>query len=390
MPIKLEEKTWQSFFLNEIFNDFQRGKRITRNEQISGHIPYVSSTSINNGVDNFIKNNKSVRIFSNCLTIANSGSIGESFYHSYKFVASDHVTHLKNENFNNFIYLFIANQLKKNTVKYNFNREINDRRIFRDKIMLPVDEQGQPDWLFMENYIKEIQQIKKDTYKMYAKKSYNKLSYKEVPALEEKQWKPFRLGSLFTIKIGKNIDGNKIDKSSGNFPYITRKETNNGNDGFIHYDKSYMITDVPVITIGNETATPFVQTKPFFTGTKVNIMKCRDDIDIYGLLFIAQSMKRQKEKFSYSYTINSNRLKKQTILLPVNEKGEPDYDYMAQYMMNIELEKRQQYLDYQNMKHIGLNITKNVTKSFIIFYNIFILFFTIFLKMTYTCIVFNK
>jgi len=182
---------------------------------------------------------------------------------------------------------------------------------------------------------------------MYANKSYNKLSYKEVPTLEDKTWKTFKLGSLFTIKIGKNIDGNKVDKDSGRFLYVTRKETNNGNDGFINYNNNYLFSDVPVITIGNETAVPFVQTVPFFTGTKVNIMKCKYNVDVHVLFFIAQSIKKQKKKFSYSYTINSHRLKKQIILLPVDEQGKPDYEYMSQYMMNIEIQKRQQYFDYQ-------------------------------------------
>ena len=43
---------------------------------------------------------KNVRIFSNCLSLANSGSVGSTFYQPFKFVASDHVTKLENKNFN--------------------------------------------------------------------------------------------------------------------------------------------------------------------------------------------------------------------------------------------------------------------------------------------------
>jgi hypothetical protein len=38
--------------------------------------------------------------------------------------------------------------------KYNFNREINDNRISREKIFLPVDESGNPYWLLIENYMR--------------------------------------------------------------------------------------------------------------------------------------------------------------------------------------------------------------------------------------------
>ncbi|XXS42310.1 restriction endonuclease subunit S, partial [Staphylococcus aureus] len=43
-------------------------------------------------------------------------------------MASDHVTHLKNNNLNKFTYLFIANMLRRLEGKYSFNREINDFR----------------------------------------------------------------------------------------------------------------------------------------------------------------------------------------------------------------------------------------------------------------------
>lgn len=152
----LEEKEWEEFFLKSIFEEVQRGKRLKKDDQVSGKMPYISSTSLNNGVDNFIGNNTSVRIFSDCLTVANSGSVGSSFYHPYSFVASDHVTHLANNKFSKYIYLFIAALTNRLSEKYNFNREINDKRISREKIMLPVTEQGEPDLEYMEQYMKNL------------------------------------------------------------------------------------------------------------------------------------------------------------------------------------------------------------------------------------------
>ncbi len=150
----LNEKQWKDFYISDIFEEVQRGKRLKRANQISGDIPYISSTGINNGVDSFIGNTKNVRVFNNCLSLANSGSVGSCFYEPFEFVASDHVTHLKNQKFNKYIYLFLANQLGKLSEKYNFNREINDNRIKREKVVLPIDDSGKPDYEYMENYIK--------------------------------------------------------------------------------------------------------------------------------------------------------------------------------------------------------------------------------------------
>lgn len=170
----LNRKRWKDFFLNEIFSKVQRGKRLTKIVQVRGIKPYVSSTASNNGVDNFIGNTSGVRIFSNCLTIANSGSVGSTFYHPYDFVASDHVTHLKNESFNRFVYLFIATQTSKLASKYNFNREINDKRISRDKVMLPTNERGEPDYGYMAQFMMNLEYEKRKKYLKYAKAKLTK------------------------------------------------------------------------------------------------------------------------------------------------------------------------------------------------------------------------
>src|SRR5699024_1625544 len=154
--LNLENKDWVSFNLEDIFT-IQRGKRLTKKNQKEGYIPYISSTGINNGVNNFISNNKNVRSFENVSTIANSGTVGSTFYHDYKFVASDHVTALINDNFNKYHYLFINTLLKVMSKKYHFNREMNDFRLSREKIMLPIDENNNLDLYFMENYMKKIE-----------------------------------------------------------------------------------------------------------------------------------------------------------------------------------------------------------------------------------------
>ncbi|MCP4475333.1 MAG: type II restriction endonuclease subunit S [Gammaproteobacteria bacterium] len=160
----LKKKDWSPFLLKSLFSSVQRGKRLTKANQIQGDYAYVSSTENNNGIDNFVGNDENVRMFKNCITIANSGSVGSSFYHPYKFVASDHVTHVKNEDFSSHIYLFLATQLKQLSEKYNFNREINDKRISKEKIMLPIDYNKNPDWEYMEQYMINLEIKKREKY----------------------------------------------------------------------------------------------------------------------------------------------------------------------------------------------------------------------------------
>ena len=153
----------------DIFPSIQRGKRIIKDKQISGSVPYVSSTAMNNGVDNFIKYDSSkMRKYQNCLSVANSGSVGSSFYEPFEYIASDHVTHLKNDNFNKNIYLFISVMTNRWSQKYNFNREINDSRISREKILFPVNSNDEPDYAYMEKYTSNILIQKYNDYLEYA------------------------------------------------------------------------------------------------------------------------------------------------------------------------------------------------------------------------------
>ena len=165
--LPLNEKEWKPFFLTELFSKIQRGKRLKTQNHLLGTMPYVSSSALCNGVDNFISNTERVRIFSDCLSLANSGSVGSSFYEPFDFVASDHITHLKNEKFNKFHYLFIASITNRLSQKYNFNREINDMRISREKILLPVDDHGNPDYGYMEQYAKNLMLKKRKQYLDY-------------------------------------------------------------------------------------------------------------------------------------------------------------------------------------------------------------------------------
>lgn len=148
---------WKAFYFTEVFTEIQRGKRLKKADHKVGDTPYVSSTSFNNGVDGFIGNDGGVRRFEDCLTLANSGSVGSAFYHRYEFIASDHVTQLKREGLDKYAYLFMIPLINRLSEKYSFNREINDERIKREKLLLPVTDAGDIDFQFMSSFMKKIE-----------------------------------------------------------------------------------------------------------------------------------------------------------------------------------------------------------------------------------------
>lgn len=164
--------TWSPFYINEIFIEPQRGKRIVEKNHIAGNTPLVSSYGQGNGVTNFIGNEDKVRKFTDCISIANGGSsAGKAFYHPYTFIAADHVTQCWNKALNKYQYLFLATVMTKAlTGKYCFSHEISDPRLAKERIMLPATESGEPDYDYMEQYIKNLMIKKYRSYLDYIEK----------------------------------------------------------------------------------------------------------------------------------------------------------------------------------------------------------------------------
>lgn len=344
--MELTSKEWKEFSMTDIFTEIQRGKRLKKDDHIEGNIPYVSSTASNNGIDGFIGNKIRVRVFENCLTLANSGSVGSTFYQPFNVVASDHVTKLENPKFNKYIYLFLASMVSRLNEKYSFNREINDQRIKKEKILLPINSKGMPDYAFMENYMKQ-----KETELLEKYENYVSLSEQNIKLNSKVEWKEFVIGEIFNIySTSSGIDKNKLTGKTGLLPYITRTDRNNGYDTFIGEQPKYSADKGNVITIGLDTQTVFYQKTAFYTGQNIQILEF-DELNEYNAKFIIALLKKQMTKFNWGGNgATLTRLKKTKIMLPKNEQGNPDFVYMENYIRVLENQKLKQYLQYKKLK----------------------------------------
>lgn len=166
----IDSHDWRPFYVVNIFPENGRGKRLKKADHVQGNVPYASSTGDNNGIDGFIEASEGTRVFNDCISLANSGSVGSAFYEPFKFVASDHVTHLKNGGMSKYQYLFLTCLLKQQSGNFNFNREINDARLNKMQIMLPVTDDGQPDHEFMESFGRKMMLSKYNQYLSYIDK----------------------------------------------------------------------------------------------------------------------------------------------------------------------------------------------------------------------------
>lgn len=329
----LDQKEWKEFIIEDLF-DIKRGKRLIKSDQREGNKPYISSKGIENGVDNFIDNKgENIREFKDCLTIANSGSVGAVFYHPYKFVASDHVTKIERKNLSKYQYLFIAASLEKQIEdKYSFNREISDKRLKREKILLPVDDDAKPDWKFMHKFMKDIEnQIRPEVSTI----KFNK--EKEID-LNKANWKPFFIEDEFDVFTGKNIDKEKLIE--GKIPRITATEKNNGVALFTeHIDEEKFKVYKNFISV-SFLGTVFYHPNKVSLDMKIHGLKPKNKtLNKYNALFLVTLLSDMASKYSYGYQLSMGTLKRQKIMLPVTEEGNTDWDFMEQCMKALETQK---------------------------------------------------
>ncbi len=347
MDIILQNRLWKEFFLKDIFLDIQRGKRLKKDNHKPGKTPYVSSTSQNNGVDGFIGNKDSIRVFSNCLTVANSGSVGATFFHPYRFVASDHVTQLKNSKFDNFTYFFIASLVARLGEKYSFNREINDSRIRREKMMLPVDSNGNPDYAFINSYVENIESERLVKYREFATKKIVELeNYTNVENLTDKNWAEFFIEDVATIFSGRDIY--EKERVNGDLPYISATANNNGIGYFVGNKNETQEAGCLSVNRNGSVGYSFYHSYNALFSNDCRKLRLKKPSRHIGI-FISQQITKQRGKYGYGYKMGTARLKRQKIMLPIDGKGNPDYDFMENYMKRLEYEHLTKYLNYKSI-----------------------------------------
>lgn len=303
--------------------------------------PYVSSSAMNNGVDNFVSNESGVRKFADCLTLANSGSVGKTFYHSYEFVASDHVTALQSPHLNKYSYIFVATLVERLQEKYSFNREINDLRINREKVLLPVDDFGNPDYAFMEEYIKERERQIVQNYINYIGKNVQ-IGGGTTP-LNKKSWAEFELTEIFDISPGKRLT--KSDMRPGNKPFIGATDSNNGVTAFTSSTNASEDSNVLGVNYNGSVVENFFHPYTCLFSDDVKRFRTKQVAgNKYIYLFLKTVILQQKAKYTYGYKFNEQRMRKQMILLPTTDEGKPDYDYMERYAKTMFERLKLQYL----------------------------------------------
>lgn len=310
---------WREYCIIKIF-DIKRGMRLKSEDREKGLIPYFSASETNNGQTDSIRNplfiEKDALIYS---------TFGDCFWIDGDFTASDEISILKHPKMSRYSGLFVATVLNQNKYKYAFGRKAFYNKFCNEVILLPGENEDEPDWEYMETYIKSLhhKQITTQIPKNNLEKDLN-----------IKKWKEYCMSDIFLFKKGKRLT--KADMIPGNLNFLGAISENNGVREKIETDYCYSPNCITVNYNGS-VGESFYQSEPFWASDDVNVLYAKDfwEMNKYIAMFLITVIKTNKYRFGYGRKWTIEKMKETIIKLPSQADGTPDFVYMENYIKSL-------------------------------------------------------
>lgn len=156
----LDISNWKEYKLGKLFEKIYKSEAYVKGEleftdsPCEGYINFITRTDENNGCDCYVKIDDTDNIEQgNAIIIGDTTST--IYYQPEDFVTGDHIVVCRANWINKYTALFIKSILERERYRYSYGRAFKMDLIKSTLIKLPTKD-NQPDWEFMENYIKSL------------------------------------------------------------------------------------------------------------------------------------------------------------------------------------------------------------------------------------------
>ena len=317
---------------------------------------YVTRTSLNQGIlrETGFVNQENVNS-------AGTWSLGllqmDFFYRRKPWYAGQFVRKITPKiKINEVAVLFFQTLLNKQKPKLLQVLVRNVDEVFRKlTVSLPIKENGDINFSFMEKFIAELEAYLKVT----GLDDYN-LTEEEKTAVEnlsDTNFKEFNITEIFSIKNTGNILSRNIVEDSGSTPYLCASAENNAVSSYIIYDDDYLDKGNCVF-IGGKTFVVTYQEKDFYSNDSHNLvlyLKNKKFENPNTLLYMVTCIIRSMgHKYSWGDSISKTKIQSDLITLPVKD-GRPDYESMSLIISAVKKMVIKDVVQYSDRK---INMTK--------------------------------
>lgn len=321
----LDVLSWKDFRIGDYFR-VEKGTRLTKQNMIPGDIPFVGASSKNNGITSFIGNNACLHP-AGSITVSYNGSVGEAFYQSSEFWASDDVnilTPLQHISMNSM--LFILPVLKSVGRRYGYTNKWRQDAMSNDTIKLPATESGEPDWEYMDDYMRQTMASMETAINMLQDVELRQHS------LNLSSWRSFLIQDLFVVTKGARLT--RANMIEGTTPFIGATLENNGITAYVGNTEHVHPGGVMTVAYDGQKAMgkAFWQPKPFWASDSVNVLYPKFELTREIALFLQPLFWEASKPFSYDDKWGKEAMERTPIMLPVDAQGDPDWEWMQQYM----------------------------------------------------------
>lgn len=314
----------------------------------SNGIPYVTRTSMNNGLEDLIVDENYEKNPKN--TISLGAENADFFFQGIDYVSGNKMYSIGNNKITREVGLFLV-QVFRQSIKecgFGYGKGLTGTRFKNRYVMLPVDENNNPNWHFMEEYIKERENKKRQELKDYYKNRLLELVI-SPEVLTDVEWGEFFLGDIFSIntKPSKGLNHLSKDDKKG-IPYVGATNRNNGVLDFVEKDSKlqYNGNCIAFIRNGEGSMGYSIYKRESFIATQDISVGYNENLNEYSAKFITTVADRVRGKYTFGYKRNQARLKKEILTLPVDKEGNPNWTYMENFIKNIEKKQIKNVLKY--------------------------------------------
>ena len=157
LQLKNNPKTnkWKEFLISNI-GEITSGKDIYERERTEGRNPYVTATATQNGIGYFVGNTNET-LSEGSISVNRNGSVGYAFYHPYKALFGNDTRKIIPYCKNHWANFFIARAITNQKDKYGYGLKMGTGRLNKQYVMLPAINDDQPDYKYMEIYMRNVE-----------------------------------------------------------------------------------------------------------------------------------------------------------------------------------------------------------------------------------------
>lgn len=376
------DKKFREFELKDIFQTipFRGGLQVPTGGLISsgdleaGNTPRISVTSMNNGIIGYYKDvdSKNYRTYENCISVSFLGTV---FYHPYKASFDMKVHCLKpiDHELRRGEALYLVSCIQKLVQNNTYGNQTSSTDLPYMKVCLPVNDNGELDWDYMQERIEELEQERIEELEQYlvatglndyelTDEDIETLSLSGFGHYEKrdsedavKVCKEFKISDIAKVEYGNKFDKNKMTYVNPSVNFVSRTATNNGISDFVDNNgtdpyKAGLIT----LALGGSIGSCFLQEYQFYTGQNVGVIDL-GDIDYHAKIYFTEALgyKCKKTFTAFGNEINKHLKTDLSVSLPIQTDVDnnpiidtdhkyhpdgyiPDWNFMEKYIRAIE------------------------------------------------------